>query len=79
MTLHDRLVELIHSLNMQIDQDVQDHTPLITSGLFDSVALFNLVLWIEEQIGSTIDPTSFDLISEWNTVADIVAFIEQRR
>jgi acyl carrier protein len=78
MPMRDRLLALIDSWDVQIGQDLQDDTPLITSGMFDSVALFNLVLWIEEQVGYSIDPTAFDLIAEWNTVADIIRFIERR-
>lgn len=76
---HDQLVALIRSWNLELNRDLREDTPLITSGMFDSVALFNLVLWVEEQIGSTIDPTSVDLIEEWNTIADVMAFIERRR
>ena len=79
MAVRDRLLALIDSWDVPIGQELQDDTPLITSGMFDSVALFNLALWIEEQVGSTIDPTAFDLIAEWNTVADIIGFIERRR
>ena len=78
-SLRDRLVALIRSWNLELNEDLRDDTPLITSGVFDSTALFNLVLWVEQQIGSTIDPTSFDLIEEWNTIADVVSFIERKR
>jgi acyl carrier protein len=79
MRMRDQLLALIDSWDVQISEDLHDDTPLITSGMFDSVALFNLVLWIEEQVGCTIDSTALDLIAEWNTVADIVKFIERRR
>ncbi|MFB3817857.1 MAG: phosphopantetheine-binding protein [Candidatus Methylomirabilales bacterium] len=59
--------------------EVAPHTSLIRSGLFDSVALLNLVLWVEERIGGPVDPSGFDLMREWDTVADIVAFVQTRR
>lgn len=79
MTLREQLVELIRSWDLEIDGHLQDDTPLITSGMFDSQALFNLLLWIEEQIGCPIDPASLDLVDEWDTIADVVGFIERRR
>jgi len=62
-----------------MDGPVDTDTPLIASGLFDSLALFNLVVWIEQQVGAPIDPTAVDLAKEWDTVDDIVRFIERRR
>ncbi len=79
MTLRDQLVALIRGLDVELDGELRDGTSLIRSGVFDSLALFNLVLWVEKQIGSPVDPTSFDLIEEWDTIADVVSFIESRR
>ncbi len=56
-----------------------DETSLLRSGLFDSTALFHLVEWIERRVGAPVDPTSLDLVSEWDTVSRILAFIERRR
>ena len=55
-----------------------DETSLLRSGLFDSTALFHLVEWIERRVGAPVDPTSFDLVSEWDTIPQILAFIERR-
>ena len=79
MTRRDQLLELIRGWNLQLDGPLTTDTPLITSGLFDSQALFNLMVWIEEQIGRPIDPASLDFVVEWNTVGDIVGFIERTR
>lgn len=79
MTLRDELAAAIRSWDLEIPGDLRDGDPLITSGMFDSQAVFNLMLWVEAQTGSTIDPTSFDLIEAWNTIADVVAFVERRR
>ena len=79
MTVRDRLLALIESWDLPFEGPVLEDTPLITSGMLDSQALFNLMLWIEEQIGSTVDPTAVDVAEAWNTVADVVTFIEQRR
>jgi acyl carrier protein len=70
-------------LTFLIDQgidlgDAEDTEPLIESGRLDSLALFNLVLWIEERTDAPIDPTAFDLAQEWASVRDIVAFVKAR-
>ncbi len=78
MTLRDQLVALIRGFDLEMDADLRDDTALISSGLFDSQALFGLMLWVEEQTGGTIDPASLDLVQEWNTIADVVAFVEGR-
>lgn len=79
VTLRDELRQLIRSWDLEVDAALRDDTPLITSGVFDSLALFNLVAWIEEQCGCPIDPATFDVVGEWNTIADVVAFVERRR
>jgi len=75
----EELLQLIASWDLEMDGPVDTDTPLIASGLFDSLALFNLVVWIEQQVGAPIDPTAVDLAKEWDTVDDIVRFIERRR
>ena len=79
MNLRDQLLERIRSWNLEIEGPLRDDTALITSGIFDSQALFNLMLWIEEQVGRPIDPALVDLVDEWNTVGDVVGFIERTR
>jgi acyl carrier protein len=73
------LISLIESWDLNIDGRLDVDTPLIASGLFDSLALFNLLVWIEQRIGAPIDPTSLDLAKEWDTVDDIVRFVDRRR
>jgi acyl carrier protein len=50
---------------------------LVASGLFDSLALFNLVLWIEAKTGRAIDPTSIDIAKEWDSVANILRYLRR--
>jgi acyl carrier protein len=78
MPLADELIAAIESWEINLPPLTQ-HTSLIRSGLFDSVILLNLVLWVEEKAGTPIDPTGFDLVEEWDTVADIVKFVGERR
>jgi len=79
MTLRKELVELIQGWDLEFEAPVQDDTALITSGMLDSQALFNLMLWIEKQVGRPIDPASVEIADEWNTVGDVIGYIERVR
>ena len=70
--LHSLLSEHTHRLGQPLDDD----TPLISSGVLDSLAVFNLVVWIEGKLGKTVDPLVTDFASAWDTVALIIKFIE---
>ena len=76
--LREELVTLIRSWDLELGEALRDDTSLIKSGVFDSLALWNLLLWVEEQIGCPVDPTSFDLIEEWDTVADVISFLDRQ-
>jgi acyl carrier protein len=73
-SLRDDLLAFLTDQGVELG-DADDAEPLFESGRLDSLALFNLVLWIEERTGTPIDPTAFDLAHEWATVRDIVAFV----
>lgn len=79
MTLRDDLVEALKGWNVLPADSASDDEPLISSGRLDSSALFELSLWVEERIGHPLDPSSFDIAHDWDTVAGIVAFIELSR
>jgi len=79
MSLHDRLLTFIKELDVELNCDLKEDTSLIKSGLLDSLALFNLAIWIEKEIGARVDLTAFDLSKEWDTIADILNFIEKHR
>jgi acyl carrier protein len=80
MSLREQLLKLLgNGGGMDLPSDLGDDTPLISEGLVDSLGLFNLALWIETQIDTPIDLTSIDPSGEWDTIADIVAFIEKHR
>jgi GNAT superfamily N-acetyltransferase/acyl carrier protein len=60
-----------------LDPSCDDLTSLIESGRLDSLAVFNLVLWVEARTGTPIDPTQVDLVTEWDTVERILHFVER--
>ncbi len=49
-------------------------TSLLKSGLFDSMAVLNLVAWVEAHSGTPLDPIKLDPIKQWDTMRDILAF-----
>lgn len=60
-------------------RELDDGTPLLTSGLLDSLALIDLMAWMEEEIGAAIDLDAIgNPATEWNTVGDITRFIAGR-
>jgi acyl carrier protein len=77
--LHAALMAFLKSLKGDAASNLDDNTPLFTSGLIDSLVLLQLSLWIEENVGAPVNPAEYDLAREWETVAGIVSFIERLR
>ena len=80
--LNDRATELralLESWDLDLDGELRDDTSLIRSGLLDSMALFQLILWLEKQIGTNVNPAEHDLIAEWDTIEDVLRFIDRHR
>jgi acyl carrier protein len=74
-----RVVAFINGPECTIEANVSLESSLIRSGLLDSLALFQLSLWIEGEVGAPIDPDEIDLVEEWDTPNDIARFIANRR
>ena len=79
MSTRDDLIVLVESWNLALPDKWNGGTSLVRSGILDSLALYRLILWIEEQIGKPVDPTRFDLAGELDTIGDIVHFVEKNR
>jgi hypothetical protein len=75
VTARDELREALEVSGATLPQDFDDDTSLIRSGLLDSMALFNLALWVEERVTPGLDLTAFDLSAEWDTLRLLRAFI----
>jgi acyl carrier protein len=54
-------------------------TRLMSAGLLDSLALFNLALWIEEEVGRPLDLQGFDIAQDWETPALIARFVDHEQ
>jgi GNAT superfamily N-acetyltransferase/acyl carrier protein len=76
-SLRDELFAQIHGWGLDLPADLDDRSPLMASGLFDSLALFNLILWIETKTGRAIDPTQVDIAREWASIADLLQYIHR--
>jgi acyl carrier protein len=79
MSLHERLVEFLKELDLELNEELKEDTSLIQSGLLDSLSLFKLATWVEEEIEGQVDLRTFNLIEEWDTIADILNFVERYR
>ncbi len=75
--LEVRLLAFLRSLDLPQLREPDSATPLIQSGLLDSLGLMRLAIWIEEEVGHPLNPGTFDLATEWNTVSEIVTFIKR--
>ncbi len=73
----EKLIEVIQTSGGGWDEDLTDDMSLIKSGKLDSLGLFNLVMFIEREIGRKVDFTAFDLATEWDTIKDILRFIRK--
>lgn len=73
--------ELLHEIRgwAPLLGELSPETPLMESGAFDSLAMLNLVTWIEDRLGDTVDVTAKDPAREWNTVSALVRFVERLR
>ena len=78
MTVREELIDFIEHCGLQGLGEITGETALITSGLLDSLALFNLVTWVEERIGMPLDLTTLDLTAQWGTVDELAQFVETR-
>jgi acyl carrier protein len=77
MSLHERLVGFLKELDLELNDELKEDTSLIKSGLLDSLSLFKLAAWVEQEIGGQVDLRTFNLIEEWDTIADILNFVER--
>jgi acyl carrier protein len=78
-SLHDELIAAFAGWSPLLAETIARDTPLLTSGRLDSLALFQLVVWIEQKVGHPIDVTAIDMPAQWDTVDTIVGFIQRER
>ncbi len=79
MSVRDRLNTFIQQSYSKNLREVKPDQSLIRSGRIDSLAFFQLVLWIESETGSHIDVSKVDVRNELDTLDQIVAFVEKHK
>ncbi len=77
--LREKLIAVIEASDTDWEGELEDNASLIRSGRLDSLGLFNVTLFVEREIGRPMDFTAFDLAKEWDTVSDILNFIDKQR
>ena len=77
--LSRQLFGIIEAATPARNGPLTDETSLIKSGQLDSLGLFNVAAFIEREVGRKLDLASFDLPSEWDTVAGMLRFILAQR
>ena len=73
------LIALLSETVPDIDDTLGANEPLVSSGRVNSLALFRLALWIEEQTSQPIDFTRIDIGEAWDTTDRILDFLERIR
>ena len=73
------LIAAIENSGVDYDWELRDDTSLIKSGRLDSLGLFNVVLFVEKELGPSVDIASVDLARDWDTISDILRFIAKQR
>lgn len=73
------LLSFLRRLEPPLSAEVGSETALLSSGLLDSLAVFRLLEWIEGAVGAPVDPTSVDVLAEWDTPAAVEAFVRRAR
>ncbi len=78
--LRQRLIDFIDAKikdsGKSIPENYDDNTPLITSGLLESLQLLELALLVEEEVGSPLELTILDFTIEWDTINGILNFVK---
>jgi D-alanine--poly(phosphoribitol) ligase subunit 2 len=78
-SLQRRLIEFLDQLTSATPVTVGPDTAIFEISLFDSLALVELVTWVENEIGEGVDLSDVDFRTEWRTVAHIVEYVERAR
>lgn len=68
---------LLADSGVALDESLDDDDSLIASGLLDSLALFRLVLWVEDKAGRAIDPAGVDLAREWDSIRLVLEYVDR--
>lgn len=62
----------------ELPANLQNDTPLRTSGILDSLATLGLISFIEQQYGIEIEAHETD-VDNFDRIQDMVTFVERKR
>jgi acyl carrier protein len=71
----EALVEYLVDQHEVEPDDLDDDTPIFSSGILDSFSLVDLILFIEEAGGLTMDPEDVNL-DNLDSISAILTFVE---
>ncbi len=74
-----RLLEYLRSPEFALGCEIEADTPLLDSELLDSLGLFRLAMWIEEELGAPVELGAVDVVRDWNTVDRVATYIKKQR
>ena len=77
MTSRDRLIAFLQQTCPDF-HEWRDDTPLVGSGVIDSLILMQLAMWVEGETKCRLDPSGFDLVSEWSTIGGLLSYIDRQ-
>ena len=69
------LIAFLKSRDVLLPEGWDDDTSLVRSGILDSLALLDLILWLEQRLGRPIDPSALELAEALDSIRDILAFL----
>ena len=69
--------ELLEEAEQVVDGPLKDDTSLIESGLLDSVSLLQVADWVDDQMSGQLDLKNTNIAEEWDTIEQILRFIER--
>jgi acyl carrier protein len=73
-TVLERLLRYLDEITPQSRVPIRAETEVF-AGLIDSLALVQLVSWVEDELGVPLDHRNFDMRKEWPRVSDVAAYI----
>ena len=77
--LHGFVKTKIRESGKSVPPDFSEDTPIISSGLLESLHLLELAVLLEKEIGSPLNLTALNIDKEWDSINAISNFVERSR
>jgi acyl carrier protein len=71
------LIEYLERIAIDPSVEFTADTAIFGTGVFDSLALVQIVEWVETKTGSRIDASEVDFQNEWLTIGRIATFVDK--